>query len=283
MCDLIRCQSTAMYRSTAEEQVPSNEERRQEAKRTLEEQLERRAEKSKRRRRGAVGVTVVVAAALVVGLLVFLNQDEKPSASPNKNSNKPATPTNGPCSYQPAGQAAKPVDMPPDPDPTPAQGTVNVAMRLNQGEVGLTLDRSKAPCTVQSFEHLVKAKYFDNTECHRLSTADGLKMLQCGDPSGSGKGGPGYSIKDEVKPGTTYPRGTLAMAKSAQPNSAGSQFFMVYGPTKLSSEYTVFGRIDEAGLKVLDKIAETGSDKSSGPSEGKPNEPVRIERATTAT
>lgn len=265
--------------------MPSNEQRRQAAKRKLERQLQRRAEQAKRRRMITIGATVAVVVVVVVGVFYFTGRgDDQPSASPSKGTDqgqRAKAPTSGPCGYQPTPEpAAKPVDLPPDPKPTPSEGTVNVTMRLGQGDVGLTLDRAKAPCTVQSFEHLVKAGYFDDTECHRLSTSNSLSMLQCGDPSGSGSGGPGYQIKDEVNPGLTYPRGTLAMAKSAQPNSGGSQFFLVFGDSELPPEYTVFGRVDEAGLKVLDGIAAKGTDNSESPGAGKPNEKVRILKAT---
>lgn len=270
--------------------MPSNEQRRQAAKRKLERQLQRRAEQAKRRRMITIGATVAVVVVVVVGVFYITGRgDDQPSASPNKGPDQGQqdqqnkAPTSGPCAYQPSPEpAAKQVDMPPDPKPTPSEGTVNVTMRLSQGDVGLTLDRAKAPCTVQSFEHLTKAGYFDNTECHRLSTSGSLSMLQCGDPSGSGSGGPGYQIKDEVSPDLTYPRGTLAMAKSAQPNSGGSQFFLVFGDSQLPPEYTVFGRIDEAGLKVLDEIAAKGADNSESPGAGKPNERVRLLDASLA-
>ncbi|QUH01577.1 peptidylprolyl isomerase [Saccharopolyspora erythraea] len=271
--------------------MPSNEQRRQAAKRKLERQLERRAEQAKRRRTITIGTTIAVVVVVVVGVFYFTRTggEQTPAAQP------PQGGTSGPCAYAatPGEPAAKPVSAPPDPAPTPAQGTENVTLRTSQGTVPVTLDRAKAPCTVQSFDHLVRAGYFDGTDCHRLTTGEGLKVLQCGDPSGTGGGGPGYSIKDEPPVGlapapapydqggaVVYPRGTLAMAKSSQPNSGGSQFFMVYQDSYLPPEYTVFGSIGEEGLKVLDKVGGAGVQPVNGEGDGKPNMPVKIEQAT---
>lgn len=275
--------------------MPSNEQRRQAAKRKLERQLQRRAEQAKRRRMITIGTTIVVVAAVVVGVFYVTRSGDRPSsASPEQS---PQT-SSGPCAYTgtPGEPAAKPVGMPPDPNPTPAGGVAHVTMDTSQGAIPLTLDRAKAPCTVQSFQHLVQAKFFDNTDCHRLTTTEGLKVLQCGDPTASGRGGPGYSIKDEPPKGlapapapydqggaVVYPRGTLAMAKSSAPNSGGSQFFMVYGDSYLPPQYTAFGTIGEDGLKVLDKVAAAGAQQGEmGPGDGKPNLPVHINTASSA-
>ncbi|MER7079606.1 peptidyl-prolyl cis-trans isomerase B (cyclophilin B) [Saccharopolyspora kobensis] len=274
--------------------MPSNEQRRQAAKRKLERQLERRAVQAKRRRTITIGATIVVVIAVVVGVFYFTRTSDD-TAQPETPPQAQPGATPGPCAYAPtAGEpAAKPVGAPPDPEPTPAEGVENVTFQTSEGAIPMTLDRSKAPCTVQSFEHLVQAKYFDGTECHRLTTGEGLKVLQCGDPTGTGSGGPGYSIKDEppadLKPApspydrggaTVYPRGTLAMAKSSMPNSGGSQFFMVYQDSYLPPEYTVFGTVGEEGLSVLDKVAAAGVTPVNGEGDGSPNIPVKIERAS---
>jgi peptidyl-prolyl cis-trans isomerase B (cyclophilin B) len=146
---------------------------------------------------------------------------------------------------------------------------VRVDVSTNQGPLPLTLDRAKAPCTVQSFVHLARWKFYDRTTCHRLTTYPTLQVLQCGDPSGTGEGGPGYSYKDELPvdlaPAPTdptgvrkiYPRGTLAMA-NAGPDTNGSQFFLVYGNAYLRPNYTIFGTIGDPGLATLDKVAAAG-------------------------
>jgi peptidyl-prolyl cis-trans isomerase B (cyclophilin B) len=104
--------------------------------------------------------------------------------------------------------------------------------------------------------------------------------LQCGDPTGTGTGGPGYTIPDENLAGATYPAGTIAMANTGQPHTGGSQFFFVYANTSLPPQYTPFGHVDAAGLAVLRKIAAAGTDDSNGPGDGKPNQSVVIERFT---
>lgn len=186
----------------------------------------------------------------------------------------------GPCRYAvtPDSPPAKPVDPPPNPDPTPADGTVRVTFATDQGGIPLVLDRAKAPCTVQSFEHLAAAGFYDGVSCHRLVHADNFKVLQCGDPSGTGSGGPGYTIPDELPtdlqpapnaPGASlYPRGSIAMANTGQQDSGGSQFFLVYGGTFLPPAYTMFGTIEAAGLDLLDTVGEQGHDGSLDPSPG---------------
>jgi len=277
--------------------VPSNEQRRQAAKRKLERQLSRRAERAKRRRVWGVGLTVIVVVA-VVGLvywLVNLGPDESDAAT-EPTDTEAAESTDGPCAYAPSATEAPPEDlgMPEDPDETPKSGTVAVSIKSSQGDIPLSLDRAKAPCTVQSMEHLVQKKFFDGTTCHRLTSSAGLQVLQCGDPKGDGTGGPGYSIPDELpkdltdapadpsgQPLKIYERGMLAMANSG-PNSGGSQFFMVYGDSTLPPNYTVFGTVDKSGLATLDKIAKGGITPGSSPEDGAPKLPVKIETASVA-
>jgi cyclophilin family peptidyl-prolyl cis-trans isomerase len=197
------------------------------------------------------------------------------------------------CSYQadPRDPAApgKDVGLPTGTEPT----TGSVLLRTNQGEVKVALAGTAAPCTVRSFAHLAEKKFFDNTPCHRLTTTQGLKVLQCGDPTGNGTGGPGYTIPDEnpkdLKPSTTgsgtvvYARGTVAMANTGQPHSGGSQFFIVYGDSSLPPSYAVFGTIDAASLAVVDKVAAAGLDPTNGQQDGAPKSPVTIQQAVVGT
>jgi peptidyl-prolyl cis-trans isomerase B (cyclophilin B) len=157
-------------------------------------------------------------------------------------------------------------------------------MATSQGDLGLTLDRASAPCAAQSFAFLAEQGFFDDTPCHRLVTQETFGVLQCGDPTGSGSGGPSYRFAEEVTPETTYPRGTIAMANSGTPGSTGSQFFLVFADAQLSPDYSVVGTVDEAGLEVLDTIAEAGHDSSFEPSPGggAPNDPVQIESMAVA-
>ena len=160
-----------------------------------------------------------------------------------------------------------------EPALTIARSTYTARIVTNCGTIIASLDGKDAPHTVNSFAFLSKKGYFNDTPCHRLTTAAaGIEVLQCGDPTGTGSGGPGYTIPDENLKGATYPPGTLAMA-NAGPNTGGSQFFFVYGPSQLSASYTPFGKVT-AGLDVLTRIAKAGS---TPPGDGKPIQPVVIE------
>jgi peptidyl-prolyl cis-trans isomerase B (cyclophilin B) len=138
---------------------------------------------------------------------------------------------------------------------------------------------------VNSFTSLVRQGFFNGTTCHRLTTSPTMGVLQCGDPTGSGTGGPGYRFPNEypsnqyritdpaLEQPVTYPRGTLAMA-NAGPGTNGSQFFLVYKDSQLPPNYTVFGTIDQTGLATLDKIAAAGT--ADGSQDGKPKNEVQV-------
>ena len=287
--------------------MPTNEQRRQAAKRKLERQLTRRAERAKRRR--IIGVIVtVVGVIVVVGLVYWLanlgdsnqpaaanstdtsaNQPpaETPSSIPTELAPAPKRPTPLPatvnCEY-PANAnepAAKPA-QPPGTQNISAQGTVAVTMGITGGSLKMTLDKALAPCAVNSFVSLAKQGYYNDTPCHRLTTGPGLQVLQCGDPSGQGNGGPGYTFKDEVFTELKYGRGILAMANSG-PNTNGSQFFICYGAAELPPNYTAFGTIDADSLKVVDEIAKAGVvSQTPGSGDGAPKNPVKLTTATVS-
>lgn len=177
------------------------------------------------------------------------------------------------CSYETAGQPAKPVD-PPSGVNVPATGTVTMTLDLGDARLPLELDRAAAPCTVHSFESLAAQGYYDGTSCHRLST-QGLFMLQCGDPTGSGSGGPGYQFADELEHTSTYPAGTVAMA-NAGPGTNGSQFFLVFEDSPLPPNYTVFGTMSREAVQTLTDRAFQGHDASWPDGTGRPNVPTQI-------
>jgi peptidyl-prolyl cis-trans isomerase B (cyclophilin B) len=273
--------------------VTTNQVRREAAKRKLENQQKRRVERARRRQRVAI-ITSASVVVVVVVAVVLLSTVGMPGGD---DTAAPAAPTAEPaalgdCSFTPTPEepAARPA---PVPTVTTANtdGTVPVSIQTNQGPIPLTLDRSTGPCAVESFVSLVNAGYYNDTPCHRLTTGDGLKVLQCGDPTGTGSGGPGYTINDEPPTALApapdggsviYPRGTVAMAKTQAPDSGGSQFFLVYADSTLPPEYTVFGTVGEEGLATLDAIAEGGSDESNGPGDGAPRTPVTIQTATVS-
>jgi peptidyl-prolyl cis-trans isomerase B (cyclophilin B) len=155
--------------------------------------------------------------------------------------------------------------------------TYTATIDTNCGAIVVAMDGKHAPRTVNSFAFLAGKGYFDDTVCHRLTTS-GIYVLQCGDPSATGSGGPGYEIPDENLKGATYPAGTVAMA-NAGPDTGGSQFFFVYGDTQLPPAYTPFGTIT-TGLDILRNIAKAGSDDSFGPGDGAPVQPVVIKSFT---
>ncbi|MFC9895661.1 peptidylprolyl isomerase [Nocardia sp. NPDC127579] len=129
------------------------------------------------------------------------------------------------------------------------------------GALTIALEAAKAPRTVNSFVFLANENYFDHTRCHRLTT-EGIFVLQCGDPTATGTGGPGYKFPDENLVGATYPAGTVAMA-NAGPNTNGSQFFLVTQDSQLPPSYTPFGRIT-AGMDKLTAIASAGTQDGAG-------------------
>jgi peptidyl-prolyl cis-trans isomerase B (cyclophilin B) len=235
----------------------------------------------------AVSIVLVAVAAVVTVTVLSLHSTPKAAAvKPAVTPTSAATPTPTPtvsepahhCVYLPtAGQpAARDVGLPPT---TPNwTATYRATVTTNRGTIVIDLLNSKATCTVNSFVHLASKAYFNRTHCHRLTTS-GIYVLQCGDPTATGTGGPGYGFADENLAGATYPAGTVAMAHSSLPNSNGSQFFLVYQNTSLPPSYTPFGTI-VSGMSVLQTIAKAGSDNSGGPGDGHPKLPVIIEKIT---
>lgn len=182
------------------------------------------------------------------------------------------------CEYPSAGTPAKPVD-PPQGKGVSASGPVLFTLNTSQGAVSFTGDRAKTPCTINALEALAKQQYFDNTQCHRL-VDKGIFVLQCGDPAGTGRGGPGFKFADELTGRESYPAGTVAMANSG-PNTNGSQFFLVYADSKLPAKYTVVGTMDRASIEVVARIAGEGQDGSNPDGSGKPNHDAKILQATS--
>lgn len=162
---------------------------------------------------------------------------------------------------------------------------IDARITLNGDPIGLHLDNAQTPCTVNSFVSLARQGFFDNTPCHRLTTEPSLGVLQCGDPTGTGIGGPGYRFDNEyptnqyrrLDPALSipvrYPRGTLASANSG-PDSNGSQFFIIYRDSMLPPTYTVFGHVDDADLPMLDELVSGGV--KDGGDDGPPATPVTI-------
>jgi peptidyl-prolyl cis-trans isomerase B (cyclophilin B) len=203
-----------------------------------------------------------------------------PSANPTA-SNPCANPAAGaPGRNQWKGEPAMSVDT---------HATYMMTLRTTCGDISMKLDAAHAPHTVNSFDFLAAQDFFDHTKCHRLTT-DGIYVLQCGDPTGTGQGGPGYTIADEnlsafgkqdAQNQVIYPAGTVAMANTGRAHTGGSQFFLVYKDSPLAPSYTPFGTISAQGMKVLAKIADAGA-QPADPTSGNtaPNATVVINKAT---
>ena len=153
-------------------------------------------------------------------------------------------------------------------DPVAAARPYTVVFHTTQGDITVRALTSAAPCTTFSFRYLINHGFYNGTHCHRLTTQR-IYVLQCGDPTGTGSGAPGYSFNDENLAGATYPAGTVAMA-NAGPNTNGSQFFFTWKDTTLHPNYTPFGVVIR-GLDVLKKIAAAGEDDQNNPGDGYPN------------
>jgi peptidyl-prolyl cis-trans isomerase B (cyclophilin B) len=253
--------------------VASSKRERELARMRAQRQAARRAaaEEARLRRRNSLiaGIAALAVLGVVVGI-AWATRDGKKTVRLGSEAS---------CSYESSGTASKKVEGKPA-SSQPTKGTVKATFATSQGDLELSMDRSKAPCTVGSWDFLAEQGYFDGTVCHRLTTA-GIFVLQCGDPSGSGSGGPGYQFADEnldalgSGQSVTYPRGTVAMA-NAGPGTNGSQFFLVYKDSPLPPNYTPFGTITE-GLDVLDKVAKGGSTPVS---DGKPNTEVKVTKVS---
>jgi peptidyl-prolyl cis-trans isomerase B (cyclophilin B) len=207
--------------------------------------------------------------------------EDSAASSPGQSASSPSSSNaDVSCDYPSDPQAATRKVNPP-PETPDVQGKVHVTMKTSIGTLDATLDADKAPCTVNSFVSLARQGFFDKTPCHRLTTAQtGIFVLQCGDPSGTGTGGPGYTIPDELSGTETYGPGTLAMANTGQPDSGGSQFFIVYRDTPLPPKYTVFGQLAPAGVKAVQKVAKQGTDDAFGQGDGHPKVSVNLESVT---
>lgn len=255
----------------------TKEQERARARRRHERQMkaiaQREADGARRKRVLAIIATVVVVLG-GLALLGTLFADEDPAAAPSTS----ATTIAG-CEQPPAilGTGAE-LELP---DAATAAGKTYVAtMTTNCGDIELTLDGTKAPQAVASFVQLAQRDYWRNAPCHRLTTSPTLQVLQCGDPTGTGQGNPGYGFGVENAPADgAYPRGTLAMARTQDPDEGnGGQFFIVHGDSSLPDPdgYTVFGTVT-AGLDIVDKIVAAGvAPGGSSPDDGFPAAPISI-------
>lgn len=249
---------------------------------------ERRARARARRQRVAAVVAGVAVLALVGTLLVVGLAGNRSATADDSAAQSPAASpaaTSAACATG-STEAREGFSLP---DPSAAEdrtwtATVDLCAGDEESQVTLELDGAKAPQAVASFVSLARQGYFDDTSCHRLTT-DRIYVLQCGDPTGTGSGGPGYSFGpiENAPADDVYPAGTLAMARvGGDGSSMGSQFFLVYQDSTIPSDaaggYTVFGRIT-SGLDVVQAVADAGV--AGGLADGPPAAPVTIEGVET--
>ncbi|GAA3452815.1 peptidylprolyl isomerase [Dactylosporangium matsuzakiense] len=186
----------------------------------------------------------------------------------------------GGCVYKPspADATTKDVGVPPA---TPKAAKATMSITTNLGPIEITLDGVGAPCSTASFAYLAGKQFFDNTKCHRLTT-EGIWVLQCGDPSATGTGGPAYRYATE-NTGAPYLRGTVAIANTGQPESNGSQFFINYKDnTQLQTDYTMLGQVTK-GMDLIDQVAAAGvAADPNGTGDGPPKTEIVLQKVTIA-
>ncbi len=234
------------------------------------------AKKKRRQRIAAMAVVGVVVVAMIAFLMVPALLDDP---APDQSADPAAQPV---ASCEPAGEVQ---DQPltfgaPGDAGLGGAATATFTFDTNCGDIVVTADAAAAPQTVNSMAFLAGQQYFDNTLCHRITT-DGLFVLQCGDPTATGTGGPGYSVPDENLPAEgllNYPAGTVAMANSG-PGTSGSQFFIVYKDTTLPPNYTIWGTVT-SGLDIVRAVADAGT--TDGGTDGTPAQALMIQHATVA-
>ncbi|MEV4478116.1 peptidylprolyl isomerase [Micromonospora coxensis] len=249
----------------------TRERQRAAARARLEREMAERAAKARKRRQtqaivGAAAVLVLVVAGSVWLATALGGDDDEQTTTTTAGFSQ--------CVYNevPADARSKQIkDVGLPANQQANKGTQTMTIDTNLGPITARIDRSAVPCTAGSFTHLAGKGFFDNTKCHRLVT-EGIKVLQCGDPSATGKGwretdgtgGPSYNLAEENLPTDkrpAYPEGVIAMANSGQPGSTGSQFFIVYGDSQLDPNYTVLGTIT-GGMDLVKQVAAAGDDKA---------------------
>ncbi|MBW3666012.1 MAG: peptidylprolyl isomerase [Actinobacteria bacterium] len=146
------------------------------------------------------------------------------------------------------------------------------SLDTNHGPIEIGLLPERSPLAVNNFVFLARDGFYDGVIFHRVIENF---MVQGGDPTGTGRGGPGYRFRDELEGEGNYGRGTVAMA-NAGPNTNGSQFFICHGDVGLPHQYTIFGEVT-SGMETVDSIATTETDRSD-----RPHEDAVIRRVTVS-
>lgn len=298
----------------------TNEERREAARRKLEERLAHEHKQQQRRRIiWASGVGVVIVALLAVGgyygysawddsrhteceyfeaetLTDKLDAANEQGVPPDSTPEEIEARQRQLDDLTPKAEADRP-----EPQPETRvrnSGEVMLTFNTDQGEIPVVLNRADAACNVAAMVWLAERGFYNDTICPRLTTrtsddiAEGIEVMQCGDPTGTTLSGPGWSSPGEFTKAQSFatppdlqpnpltgaypvifPRGTVAIANNGEPDSGSSQFFIVINDSALAPEYTVVGAVDEAGLATLDRIKEGGLVAREG-AEPAPDQPL---------
>ncbi len=248
----------------------STKSREREQARRREEKWDQHVAQLRAKRQRTWSIVGVVAALVVIGVAVWWALSAAQTPGTDAGGDETAPSASGEHTLPPAS-AAEGRDW-------------TSTLTTSAGDLTLTLDGAAAPQAVASFVSLAESGYFDGTSCHRLTTS-GIYVLQCGDPTGTGTGDPGYSFGpiENAPSDDVYPAGTVAMARQGgNAESMGSQFFLVYEDSTIPSDaaggYTVFGTIT-SGLDVVQAVADAGTQDGSG--DGSPATPVTIEGVET--
>jgi peptidyl-prolyl cis-trans isomerase B (cyclophilin B) len=290
----------------------SRERERRRARDRFEQQRSARLERQRRnRKRAGIGLAVLCVLGLIAGVTTALvsgggpaTAAKKPAAKVSATASPSASATASAsaaavaepaqhCSYTSASAGSVVKSTMPTASPD-YKAAYTASIKTNLGPITIDLANAKATCTVNSFVHLASENFWNNSQCHRLSTTGGLYMLQCGDPTAKasqklscssatlGSGGPGYEFASENLPtagssgSVTYKAGTVAMANSGGATN-GSQFFLVFKNTTLGPDYTPFGTIT-SGLDILENVATAGTSCTfAGAGGGVPKEKVIID------
>ena len=263
--------------------APSKDRQRALARAKLDRQMARRAARERRRRRITAGVGAGVAVLLIVAGVAWLggafDGDTDDGANPTADDV---------CAWTPQSTQSntdlKDVGTPPTAG-IPTSGTRPMTITTNQGApIVVSLNVTNAPCSAETLNFLASKKFYDNTECHEI-TAEGA--LRCGDPSGTGRGGPAYSFYSENVPSTpaagapaVYPKGTVALV-SDPPGQNGSQFlvfFRDYTP-KTEARYPIVGTVT-AGMATLTKISKIPTVDNGNGDRVKPRDKIVVQTLT---
>jgi peptidyl-prolyl cis-trans isomerase B (cyclophilin B) len=301
----------------------SRDRQRTAARARLEREIAARAaEQARKRRRSLIIAGSAGGGVLVIVLVIVLiasvggGSKKKPAASASASAsaalasctwNSATNPSPSP-NPSPAASGASPAPKPsPNPNlknvgtpPTSGitnTGTQTMTITTNLGPLTVSIDDSKVPCAAASFSYLAGKKFFDNTSCYRMHNS-GYYIIQCGDPSATGKGGPTYTYSPENLPTDSRPTYTTGMVAVGTPPASGdngSQFFIVYKNTEddpsqtqtptsiLPAQYTVLGTVT-AGMDLVQKVAAAGLTPASktDATTGKPKMPLTITSLTVS-